>query len=77
MLQLAKQVTKGITGSASGLTSCSYVSLLLCSMTQPSNALRDKGTNSMLKHIISAQLVGLDTDAQLASTPLDVVLWTS
>ena len=25
----------------------------------------------------SAQLVGLDTDAQLASTPLHVVVWTS
>ena len=38
LLQLAKQVAKGITRSAFGLKTCSCVSLLLCSMTQPFNA---------------------------------------
>ena len=38
MLQLDSAVVKGITRSAFGLKSCSCVSLLLCSMTQPFNA---------------------------------------
>ena len=35
LLQLASDVAKGITGTASGLKICSCVSLLLCVMTQP------------------------------------------
>ncbi len=38
MLQLAKDVVNGITGTASGLKSCSCVTLLLCVKTQPDNA---------------------------------------
>jgi len=52
-LQLASEVAKGITGTASGLKNCSCVSLLLCIMTQPDNAVMLFGLSLMSSNAAS------------------------